>query len=120
MPTGLFIDSSPERAAVLYMRLPEKSREEVVWAKTVDEAREHLKVANGLRFIFLEHDLDGHSNPKSEFSGMEIVRYLEKANSDEYKNCTIVLHSWREDMADRMMKRLTRAGYKVQVTPFGM
>lgn len=116
---GLFLDSSPERAALMYQRLPARIREGTVWARTVPEARRVLQKPNGLRFVSLEHDLDGHCHPRSPESGMEIVRFLEKQDPGGFRSCLFVVHSWREDISFHMRDRLERAGFRVVLRPFG-
>jgi CheY-like chemotaxis protein len=112
----LFVDNSLERAAILHQRLPDAERQEVCWARTVSEAIKFLE-GGGVEVVMLEHDLDGELNSKSDKSGMEIVRYLE---SDPKPELTVVIHSWREKVANKMMVRLLRCGYRALHKPFGM
>lgn len=116
---GLFLDSSPERAALMYQRLPSPVRDETVWARTVKEARHVLRDPNGLQFVSLEHDLNDHRHPLSPESGMEIVRFLERRDPRPFRSCLFVVHSWREDLSSHMRDRLERAGYRVVLRPFG-
>ena len=119
----LFLDDRPERAALFSNRLSGEDRARTIWARTATEAIEALLELGDYSFdsIHLDHDLGGvqYQDSRSEESGMEVVRWMEK-NGTPSKNTKIIIHSWNLPASRRMVERLTDAGYKVQQVPFGM
>ena len=119
----LFLDDNPNRAALLYQRLPVSVRDVTMWVKKVEEAIEILEVYKSrLALVFLDHDLGNENYVHSgrEDCGMEVVRYLEKQNPNDYKDCKFIVHSWNLPAATKMAERLTKVGYTVSQIPFGM
>lgn len=119
----VFLDDSPERAAVLYKRMPEKDVAHVIWTKTVPETLDLLiNYRERLRDVSLDHDLGGyeHMHSGSEESGMEVVRWLEHQNPKDYEHVKFVVHSWNIPAAIKMVERLRAAGYRCYQQPFGM
>jgi hypothetical protein len=119
----MFLDDDPKRAALAYQRMPEDELPATVWCKTVAETVEVLmNYSDRLKKVYLDHDLEGqiYMNSRSPYSGMEIVRYLEKQDSHKFTGCHFVIHSHNEYAATRMVDRLKKAGYSVEAIPFGM
>jgi hypothetical protein len=122
----LWLDASPERAAVFYSRLPENKRNCVIWTRTAKEAILTLRdYFTRLESVYLEHDLDGEMplDTRSENSGMEVVRWIEKANpiiQDELRRTQFVIHSYNMYASRQMIKRLSRRGFSVEHVPFGL
>lgn len=118
----LFADGDSNRAAVAYQRMPEEEVEATVWCKNVKETIGVLKdYALRLRKVYMEHDFEGQRdmNSFSHLSGMEIVRFLEKQNYQDYKGCVFCVHTHNIYAGEKMRQRLTEAGYEVQYIPFG-
>jgi hypothetical protein len=118
----LFMDDDPKRAALAYQRMPEDELPATVWCKTAAETIDVLKdYAERLKKIYLDHDLEGqiYMPSRSEFSGMEVVRWFEKQDRKRFDGCKIVVHSYNEYAANRMVERLEKAGYSVKYIPFG-
>lgn len=119
----VFLDASPERAATLHKRMPERDVAHVIWTKNVPEILDLLiNYRERLRDVFLEHDLNGleyqHSgNPES---GMEVVRWLEKQNPKDYEHVKFIVHSWNLPAAIKMVTRLRDSGYTAYQQPFGL
>ena len=124
----LFLDPSPQRAVLAFNRMTPKDRESTIWAKTFLEAQTTLyNYRNELTRVHLEHDLNGepYMNTRSEESGMEIVRYLERLAEHSYpefeplKKIKWVVHSYNEHAAPIMIERMTKIGLNVEWIPFG-
>jgi len=119
----MFLDDDPNRAALAYQRMPQDELSSTVWCRTAEEAIGVLKdYADRLKKIYLDHDLEGqiYQSSKSEFSGMEVVRFMEKQDSNRFSGCHIVIHSHNDYAANRMVERLIKAGYSAKHRPFGM
>lgn len=119
----VFLDDSPERAATLHQRMPAKDVSRTIWVRTVEETLDLLiNYRDRLRDVWLDHDLGGtefmHSG--SEECGMEIVRWLEKQNPEDYKHVKFIIHSWNLSAGMKMTDRLNAKGYKAVRKPFGM
>ncbi len=124
----LFLDPDPKRAVLAHQRMNEEDRSNTIWAKTYEEGQVTLWVyKNELTEVHLEHDLSGtpYMNTRSEESGMEIVRYLEKLETHHgdvfpvYTKMKWVIHSWNEIAAPKMLKRMRKIGLTVDWVPFG-
>jgi CheY-like chemotaxis protein len=118
----LFLDDDPNRAALASQRLPNDERHVTVWCKNAAEAIGVLNdYAERLKKVYLDHDLEGMTYMKSSspYSGMEIVRFLEKQNVSRYGNCKFVIHTHNEYAGLMMVKRLEKVGYDVRYHPFG-
>ena len=117
----LFLDDNASRAALFSTRSTGTDRARTIWARTATEAIEALEV-HGPNFdvLHLDHDLGGiqYQDSRSEDSGMEVVRFLEKTHIAN--TAKIIVHSWNLPAGERMVERLTDAGYKVYQIPFGM
>jgi hypothetical protein len=106
----------------------EEDRSNTIWAKTYEEAQTTLWVyKDELTEVYLEHDLNGtpYMNTRSEESGMELVRYLERLSVHHgdvfpvYTKMKWVIHSWNEIAAPIMTRRLEALGLSVEWIPFG-
>ena len=117
----LFLDDNVSRAALFSNRSTGTDRARTIWARTAEEAIEALEL-HGPDFdmIHLDHDLGGtqFQDSRSEESGMQVVRFLEKTGTA--KTAKIIIHSWNLPAGKRMVERLTDAGYRTQQRPFGM
>lgn len=121
----LFLDNDPNRAAILYERMPLKVRDLTIWCKTAEEAIVTLTdYAGDLTLVYLDHSL-GESeigDTRSENSGMEVVRFLEKVPADlkqKLNFCLFIVHTWDKVAGIKMAIRLKKAGYSVRYRPFG-
>lgn len=124
----LFVDPDPKRAVLAFQRMNEEDRSNTIWAKTYTEAQTTLWVyRDELTEVRMEHDLSGISymNTRSEESGMEIVRYLEKLSVHydnvfpAYQKIKWVIHSYNDHASPTMIERMRKIGLKVDWVPFG-
>jgi len=119
----VFLDDDPNRAAILNQRMSSKDIEHTIWVRTVDETLDLLtNYKDKLRYVSLDHDLDGKTYVHSarEDCGMEVVRFLEKANLKDYENVVFIVHTWNTTAGMKMTARLRDKGYKTLYVPYGM
>lgn len=124
----LFLDDSPERAALAYQRMNEKDRSCTIWCTTAEEAITTLwDYRKLLKLVMLDHDLGGLHDISSSRpdTGMETIRWLEKLEKNdkkEFENFNevyFIIHSW--NTAGRiMLERLNKLGLKGEYKPFGL
>lgn len=121
----LFLDNDSARAALMYSRMKPEDRDSTIWCKTAEEAIVTLKdYAGSLTSAYLDSSLaeNEYSDTRSENSGMEVVRFLEKAPAKlkiDLKACTFTVHTWDGVAGMKMFTRLFKAGYDVKYRPFG-
>jgi len=114
----LFLDDDPLRAAAYLARPPACLDGNVVdVATTAAEAISLLK-ANRYDRLDLDHDLDTrifvdirHAN-----TGMAVARWIVRHYTDVNE---VIIHSWNELAARKMMDLLAAYGYRVVYAPFG-
>ena len=97
-------------------------RDRTIWAKNPEEAIQILReYRHRLALVFLSNDLNEfvHGDIRSEDSGAEIVRYLEKQNPEEFKDCGFILQDHDRKLGEKLTRRLERAGYRASHRPFG-
>jgi len=119
----VFLDADPGRAAVHYQRISVVDQQRTFWVRTVPETLDILmNYRERLEIVSLDHDLNGETYVHSgrEDCGMEVVRWIEKRNPADYSHVQFVVHSWNENSGPRMVARLQKAGYKAELSPFGM
>ncbi len=125
----LFLDPDPKRAVLAFQRMNEEDQSSTIWCKTVTEAQTTLwNYREELTEVYLEHDLGEHAyaNTRSEESGMEIVRYLEKLSVHHdnvfgaYRKIRWTVHTWNDHAGPIMVERLRKIGLGVLYKPFGM
>ena len=125
----LFLEPDSKRAVLAFQRMNEEDQSQTIWCKTVEEAQTTLwNYRDELTRVHLEHDLNGvpYANTRSEESGMELVRYLEKlsVHHDDvfgtYKKMEFIVHTWNDHAGPIMVERLRKIGLKVELKPFGM
>lgn len=117
----LWLDDEPVRTVLFSERMKDEDRGQTHWCRTAQEAIETLKqYGDSFSYIYLDHDLgDERGDFRSENSGMEVVRFLEKQNKPLFKKAKIIVHSWNIPAGRRMVARLTHAGYDAIHRPFG-
>lgn len=120
----LFLDDSPERAAIAYQRMLSNVRDRVIWCATAEEAITTLKdYVDKLEVVMLDHDLGGYKymNSKSEESGMEVIRFLEHFEDvGKLKKTIFVVHTHNIEAGKIMVERLKKLRIeKVIHSPFG-
>jgi hypothetical protein len=123
----LFLDSDPNKAAIIYRRMTEQQRSNTIWCSTVKETILTLKdYKHRLKIISLEHDLNDelYMNTKREDCGMEVIRFFERLSKDEkefqsYKEIKFIIHTWNSHAGPRMEERLKKIGLNVILKPFG-
>jgi len=124
----LFLDDSPERAAVTYQRMSKEDRDSTIWCRTVQETITTLwDYRDVLTRVYLDHDLGGETyvNTKREDCGMEIVRYLEQLlikdpiEFKRFEQIKFIVHSWNITAGAKMRDRLITIGLNVDFKPFG-
>jgi hypothetical protein len=125
----LFLDPDPKRAALAYQRMNEEDQSNTIWCKTFEEGQTTLwNYRDELTEVHMEHDLSGtpYMNTRSEESGMELVRYLERLSIHHddvfgaYKKMEFTIHTWNDHAGPIMVERLRKIGLKVELKPFGM
>ncbi len=125
----LFLDDSPERAAVTYQRMMPSIRDRVIWCRTVEETIKTLEdYRTVLEVVMLDHDLGQEFvNSKREDCGMEVIRFLEKFEQNEpqkfesFIDMKFIIHTWNVPAGKIMVERLQKLGIKfVQHKPFGL
>lgn len=121
----LFLDNDSARAALMYGRMKPEDRDSTIWCRTAEEAIVTLKdYAGSLTSAYLDSSLaeNEYSDIRSENSGMEVVRFLEKAPAQlkiALKSCELTVHTWDKVAGAKMFMRLFKAGYNVKYKPFG-
>lgn len=121
----LFLDDSPERAAVAYQRMNPEDQNNTIWCTDAAGAISVLKdYAEDLTKVYLDHDLGGKQfqNSYEKNCGMEVVRYLERLDSnkkDKLQNTLFIVHSWNPGAGREMAKRIFDLSLKVIYQPFG-
>ena len=118
----LFLDDSPERAALAYQRWPKDVSQNTIWVETAQEAISVLKeYRKDLTEAHLDHDLGGTQwqDSRAENCGMEVVRFLESRDIKGYQHINMIIHSWNIPAGREMAARLQLKGFKVSVKPFG-
>ena len=124
----LFLDPDPMRAVLAYQRMNEADQQNTIWCRTFEECQVTLyNYRDVLTEVHMEHDLGGtpYQNTRSEESGMEIVRYLERlsVHHDDlfprYRSMKWVVHSYNEQASPIMIERLRKIGLKAEWIPFG-
>lgn len=119
----VFLDNMAERAAKHCERLSEEDRSRTMWVRTPEEAIEVLHEYRArLEEVSLEHDLgdEAYVHSGSPDCGMEVVRWLEKRNPADYAHVQFVVHTHNVNSGPRMVQRLLKAGFKAELSPFGM
>jgi hypothetical protein len=117
----MFLDFDPHRAVLMFQRMNEQDRSRTFWVKTAQEAIDMLRdYRERLEYVFLSHDLGGEANmySGSDASGMEVIRYLEHQDPQDF-DCKFIVHSWNIDAAIKMTERLVAKGYPATHQPFG-
>lgn len=119
----VFLDDDSTRAAVAFRRMSEYDQQRTFWVSTVSETLDMLEnYRERLDIVSLEHDLGGNTfvNSARDDCGMEIVRWLEKQNPENYSHARFIIHTWNLKAGQKMASRLYKAGYRVMNMPFGM
>ncbi len=125
----LFVDPDAKRAVLAHQRMTEEDQGKTIWAKTYLECQVTVwNYRNELTEVHLEHDLGGvpYMNTRSEESGMEIVRYLERLYEhyqpefQALKKVKWTIHTWNDHAGPIMLKRLEELGLDVEWVPFGL
>lgn len=124
----LFLDDSPERAAVAYNRMNEEESSHTIWCKTAEEAIITLRdYSDVLTKVYLDHDLGNEGEEmsvKSDGSGMEVLRWmaqnLDKVDQLRDNDCEFIVHTWNAYAGKIMKERLDNFNLKVKFIPFGM
>lgn len=118
----VFLEDSPEVAAIHCQRMSEEDRSRTFWVQNVlDTIEILLDYRERLEEVSLDHDLNGETYVHSgrEDCGMEIVRWLEHQDPALYSHIKFVVHSHNENSGPRMVERLRKAGYSTYWAPFG-
>jgi hypothetical protein len=76
-----------------------------------------------IEVVYLEHDLEVENmHPGNENSGMEVVRAIERMDSDKFRKLAeahFVVHTWNDYAGPKMVDRLNKLNLKVDHIPFG-
>ncbi len=117
----VFVEGDPTRAALQFQRMKPADQNRTFWVKTVLEAIDMLKnYRERLDIVSMGYNLNGeeYNHPSREDCGLEIVRFLEKADPETYAQVRFVIHSW-DAAGVKMADRLRKKGYLVIRAPFG-
>jgi len=120
--TILFLDDDPKRAAIAHQRMSPEDAASTIWSTTAEEAIAVLTDYRvDLHTVYLDHDLGDtqFQDSRSEISGMEVIRWLEKQRVVDWAHCKFIVHSWNIDAGQRMVERLTYKGFNAKQQPFG-
>lgn len=115
----LVVENSPERAALMYQRLPKNIKDNTIWVSSSADAIETLRdYKDQISILTLEHDLVyPEMDCRRVDCGMEVIRWLE--SNDFSKHLLVVLHTWNYKARVKMLKRLIAKNYWVISKPFG-
>ena len=119
----LLVEGSQERAAVEYNRMSPDMRDRTIWAKNPVEAIEVLEdYRTRLCLVVFSNDLNEfiRGDTRREDSGAEIVRYLEKQDSKEFRHCGFVIQDHDRKVGEKLTRRLEWSGYRASHRPFGL
>ena len=85
----------------------------------VNDARQAVRLLESMTFdiAFLDHDLGGVFLPSDEKSGYHVAMAM--AADERHRDTRVVVHSWNEDAAKRMVADLKASGMKVRREMFG-
>ena len=113
----LWVDSDPSRAATVWRQSSAARCSSTIWCREASEAIDVLREYT-LEEAHLEHDL-GSSDSRSELSGMEIVRWLERLKDrSQFSNTRFIVHSHAPAGAT-MVDRLRKIDLRADLIPFG-
>ncbi len=118
----VFVEGDPQRAALQFQRMTPADQNRTFWVKTVPEAIDMLtNYRERLDIFSMAYNLNGeeYNHPSREDCGLEIVRFLEKAEPEMYAQVRFVIHSW-SSAGVKMTARLRKKGYRVICAPFGL
>jgi hypothetical protein len=118
----LWLDGSPERAAIAYQRMPDDEKSRVIWTTTAEEAILVLGDYHSvLEAAYLEHDLDGVGVPiKDGNSGYEVVKFIENSElAPKLRNVKFVVNTHNVFSGLKMVSLLRSLGLMAIYKPFG-
>lgn len=109
----LFLDDSVDRQRLFLSRHPQ-----AVQTWTAAETIRHLTPEHPWDLVCLDHDLGGEIMVSSdrEDTGAAVVRHMVQ---QPLPVALVLVHSFNEVAAARMVSDLKRAGYDAAYTPFG-
>ncbi len=93
------------------------SRIEIISVYTARQAIEKLDKEGPFDTVYLDHDLDGVYMPSDEGSGYRVAEHISYMDKEK-RPSKVVVHSWNEEGAIKMVKLLKEAGQRVAYTPF--
>lgn len=125
----LFVDRSPERAALAYQRMVPSARDRTIWCQTAEEAVKVLEdYSESLEAVMMDYDLSSgeYITPPEPETGMAIVKTLVWFSSESpeefesYKDIKFIIHTHDEHKGKKMVEMLRKIGIKdARYQPFG-
>ena len=123
----LFVDDRSERAALAYHRMSPDHQDRTIWCKAISEAISTIyDYKDEIECVMIEHDFGGNfQNSKSDKSGHELVRWLERLSKvepevfEKLKKVNFVIHTWNITAGKKMLDRMIKLDLNVKFHPFG-
>jgi hypothetical protein len=113
----VWVDPDHSRAATVWRRWSAERCSNTIWCRTAAEAISILAEYE-IDEAHIEHDLDS-CDSRSELSGMEIVRWLERlTDKSRFSDTKFVIHSHAPAGAT-MVDRLRKVDLNAYLIPFG-
>ncbi len=111
----LFLDDCINRHAKAFIHRGDKDLKQV-W--NADDCIKALKEET-FAVVSLDHDLRGkaYDDPNIKNSGSEVVRWIVANNPDIQQ---VIIHSWNDQQAERLVRELKAAGYSASWEPFNL
>ena len=110
----MFLDDQEHRHRTFAKRYPQ---DEIFPVYTADSAINQLKENSPFDLVFLDHDLGGFYMPSDKVSGFEVARHIAEMEESLHPK-KVIVHSWNESAAMRMVEVLNDAGLSVSYEPF--
>lgn len=118
----LFLDDDENRHEVFSKKFHAGSSpdDSLVAVRTVNECVEALKSQGPFDKIFLDHDLGGQIYVKeTEGTGYQVALFIESELDDELLPPKVIVHSYNQAGAFRMINAIRNRIYNARWVPFG-
>jgi hypothetical protein len=110
----LFLDDQDNRHKIF---IGSHKSHDIISAYTADEAIEFIRNQSPFDLVSLDHDLGGVYLPSDENSGYAVAEYIAGMDKEKLPG-EIVVHSWNESGAEKMIKKLGESGIDALYRPF--
>jgi CheY-like chemotaxis protein len=118
----LFLDDDENRHEVFSKKFHAGASPDdaFIAVRNVDECVEALKSKGPFDKIFLDHDLGGKQFVKeTEGTGYQVALFIESELGDELLPPKVIVHSYNQAGAFRMVNAIKNRIYNVRWVPFG-